>query len=115
MTLKWTSAVVAAASAGSFATANILLGARVPVAANLVLAAVATGAVVLVVLADLYQRLDARLGVLSEFLVARLDEIAARLDRLESAPSLESLLVETVDPGPAPSTVVPLVPRRTRR
>jgi hypothetical protein len=48
--------------------------------------------------------------VLSEFLVARLDEIAGRLDRLENR-SLESLLGEE----PAPSTVVPLARRRTRR
>jgi hypothetical protein len=110
MTLKWTSTIVAAASAGSFATANILLGAGMPAAANVALVAIATGGVVLVVVADLYQRLDARLGVLSEFLVARLDEIAGRLDRLGNG-TLESLLGEE----PAPSTVVPLTRRRTRR
>jgi hypothetical protein len=109
MTLKWASTIVAAAAFGSFATANVLLGERMPVAANLALIAVATGATVTIVLAELYQRLDARLGVLSEFLVARLDEITARLDRLE-AEVVDALL----DPRP-PSTVVPLAPRRTRR
>ena len=110
MTLKWSSAIMAAASAGSFATANILLGADMPAAANIALVAITAGCVVLVVVADLYQRLDARLGVLSEFLVTRLDEIAGRLERLESG-TLESLLGEE----PAPSTVVPLARRRTRR
>jgi hypothetical protein len=110
MTLKWASTIVAAASAGSFATANELLGAKMPSAANVALVAIAAAGVVLVVVADLYQRLDARLGVLSEFLVARLDEIAGRLDRLETR-SLESLLGEE----PAPSTVVSLARRRTRR
>jgi hypothetical protein len=111
MTLKWASTIVAAAAAGSFATANVLLGARMPMAANLALVAVATGGVVVVVLADLYQRLDARLGVLSEFLVARLDEIAGRLDRVETGLDLDTLL----DQDQEPSTVVPLVRRRTRR
>jgi len=110
MTLKWASVIVAAASAGSFATANILLGAGMPAAANVAMAAIAAAGVVLVVVADLYQRLDSRIGVLSEFLVARLDEIAGRLDRLEDA-GLNSLLGEQ----PAPSTVVPLARRRTRR
>jgi hypothetical protein len=110
MTLKWSSAIVAAASAGSFATANILLGAKMPAAANLALVAIAAAGVVLVVIAELYQRLDARLGVISEFLVARLDEIAGRLDHLEDR-SLESLLGEE----PPPSTVGPLARRRTRR
>jgi hypothetical protein len=114
MRLKWASAIVAAAAAGSFATANIVLGARVPVAANLALVAIATGGVVLVVLAELYQRMDARLDVLSEFLVARLDEITGRLDRLETGHRLESLLAEA-EREPAPSTVVPLAQRRSRR
>ena len=114
MRLKWASAIVAAASAGSFATANVVLGARVPVAANLALVAIAAGGVVLVVLAELYQRMDARLDVLSEFLVARLDEITGRLDRLETGHSLEALLAQA-DLEPAPSTVVPLARRRTRR
>jgi hypothetical protein len=111
MTLKWASAILAAASAGSFTTANVLLGTRVPVAVNLALAAVATGGVVLVVVAELYQRLDSRLGVLSEFLVARLDEIAGRLDALE----VEGMLADRGDRESVPSTVVPLAPRRTRR
>ena len=111
MTLKWTSTIVAAAAAGSFATANVVLGARMPVAANLALAAVATGGALVVVLAELYERLDARLGVLSEFLVARLDEITSRLDRIEAGLELDGLL----DQEPAPSTVVPITRRRTRR
>jgi hypothetical protein len=117
MTLKWVSAIVAAASAGSFATANVVAGARVPAAANLALIAGTTGGIILVVLAELYQRLDARLDVLSEFLVARLDEITARLNRLEARSTLDALLAEATAPEPAPSTVVPLAPlaRRPRR
>jgi hypothetical protein len=110
MTLKWASAIVGAAAVGSFTTANVVLGARMPIAANLALVAIAASGVVLVVVAELYQRLDSRIGVLSEFLVARLDEIATRMDRLESGESLEAMLAER-----EPSTVVPLASRRTRR
>jgi hypothetical protein len=115
MTLKWMSAIVAAASAGSFATANVLLAERMPVAANLALIALTAGAIVVVVLAELYQRLDARLDVLSEFLVARLDDISGRLERLEARPTLDALLADAADSEPAPSTVVPLAARRPRR
>jgi hypothetical protein len=115
MTLKWVSAMVAAASAGSFGTANVLLGNRMPVAADLAVIAITAGSVVLAVLAELYQRLDARLDVLSEFLVARLDEITERLDRLEAGPTLDALLAESTDPEPAPSTVVRFAARRPRR
>jgi hypothetical protein len=49
--------------------------------------------------------------------VARLDEITARLNRLEARSTLDALLAEATAPEPAPSTVVPLAPlaRRPRR
>lgn len=82
MALKWVSALVTVATLGVFATANITTAAvgvaGVPLAVNLALVAVAAGASVLVVVAELYQRVDAKLGALSDFLVARLEELERR-------------------------------------
>jgi hypothetical protein len=120
MVLKWASALIAAMAAGSFVTMSVTIGARAPVAVQLTLVAVCAGAAMLVVIAELYRRLDARLGVLADFLVVRLDEIVARLDRLEAAPTLDALIaraerdragLERTEPAP----VVSLVPRRGGR
>lgn len=82
MTLKWTAVLVAAIAATLGVTANVAVmlvrEAPVPVAVNLLAGVTATSAIVLAVLADLHERLDARLTALTEFLVARLDEIDSR-------------------------------------
>ena len=82
MALKWMSVVVAAVSVTLCVTANIVIGSvnggQLPLVVNLVALISAGTAVVLAVLADLYGRLDSRVTVLTEFLVARLDEIDAR-------------------------------------
>jgi hypothetical protein len=118
MALKWASALIAVAAMVAFGTANIVTAAvsaaSVPAAVNLVLMALFTGSAALVVVAELYQRLDARLGVVSEFLVTRLDEIVGRLDDLEARVpdrGLEAFL------GTAEASVVPMPsrPARARR
>jgi hypothetical protein len=82
VTLKWTAVVVAAVSVTLCVTANVVIGivngGQLPLVVNLVAVTSAATAVVLAVLADLYGRLDSRLTALTEFLVARLDEIDAR-------------------------------------
>lgn len=118
MVLKWAGALVAVA-AGSCLVTMAVAGVGVPVAAVLTLLAVSAGSLVLVAMAELYQRLDARVGLLSDFLVARLADISGRLeqpDRGDSAAALEALLKP--DEGSARgggAAIVPLIPRRTGR
>ena len=112
MVLKWASALVAATAAGSFVTMAVTTGSRAPLAVELALVAICAVGAVLVVVAELYQRLDARLGVLADFLVVRLDEVVARLDRLEATPSLAALFDRAELDRPEPAPVVSLVPRR---
>lgn len=81
MTLKWLAVVVAAVSGTFSVTANVVIGAvnggQLPLVVNL-FALTATGtAVVLAILAELYDRLNNRITALTEFLVARLNEIEA--------------------------------------
>lgn len=77
MPLKWISALVATGCVTAFITANAV-GGSVPVPVNLALAAGGAASSVLAVAAELYQRLDARLDELSDFLAARLDEVESR-------------------------------------
>jgi hypothetical protein len=87
MALKWVSALVAAATGGIFVATNVVSASTrvdVPAVVNVVLAAITTASVVLVVVAELHQRIDSRLSVLSDFLVTRLSEISDRLADLES-------------------------------
>ena len=65
MALKWVGALSAATALGAFATANLVPGYTVPVVANVVLVVGAATGVVLIVLAELYQRLDARLSAMA--------------------------------------------------
>ncbi|AVT33832.1 MULTISPECIES: hypothetical protein [unclassified Plantactinospora] len=80
MTLKWMAVVVAAVSLTLCVTANVVVGTvhggdPVPFLVN-VLAITATGtAIVLAVIADLHERLNARITALTEFLIARLNEL----------------------------------------
>ena len=95
MVLKWVSALGAAVALGIFATANLTPGIAVPFAADLLLVAASATGLVLVVLAELYQRLDARLGEIAE--------------RLEIQRGLAELLSRT------DAAVVPIAPRRSGR
>ncbi|SCG66121.1 hypothetical protein [Micromonospora coxensis] len=81
MTLKWWAVVVAAVSVTSCVTANVVIGAvegeQLPLVVNLFALTTAGTAVVLAVIAELHERLDDRVDALTDFLVARLNEIEA--------------------------------------
>ncbi len=79
MTLKWLAVVVATVSLTLCVTGNAVTlavnGGQLPMLVNL-LTLTATGtAVILAVLAELHDRLNDRVSALTEFLVARLNEI----------------------------------------
>ena len=82
MTLKWMAVVVAAVSVTLCVTANVVVGtverraafrSRQPLRYHR-----AGTAIVLAVVAELHERLNGRITALTEFLVARLNEIDAR-------------------------------------
>ncbi|WBB77470.1 hypothetical protein O7606_14360 [Micromonospora sp. WMMD882] len=79
MTLKWLAVLVATVSVTLSVTGNVVVGVidggQLPLVVNLFALTAAGTAVVLAVLADLYDRLSDRLTALTEFLVSRLDEI----------------------------------------
>jgi hypothetical protein len=106
MPLKWISALVATGCITAFITANAV-GEGVPVPVNLALVAGGAAGSVLAVAAELYQRLDARLGGLSDFLVARLDELESRTGDY-NAGFVEGFLSR-------PETTVTPLPARTGR
>jgi hypothetical protein len=118
MALKWASSLVTAVAVAVFGTANIVTaqaGRQVPEAVNLILIAIAALAAALTAIAEFQLRLDARLSVLSDFLVNRLDEITSRLDDLEtdeSAGPIETYL--TPRHSPTTASVVPLIARAGR-
>jgi hypothetical protein len=82
MTLKWMAVVVAAVSVTLCVTANVVVGTvnggQVPIVVNLLTITAAGSATVLAVVADLHDRLNGRVTALTEFLIARLDEIDDR-------------------------------------
>ncbi|MFJ8689111.1 hypothetical protein [Micromonospora wenchangensis] len=82
MALKWWAVVVAAVSLTACVTANLVTGVggsgQIPLVVNLFALTVAGTAVVLAVVAELHDRLDDRVSALTEFLVARLNEIETR-------------------------------------
>lgn len=82
MTLKWIAVVVAAVSATLFATANAVVwalgGRAVPDIFNMAVIVVGGVAVVLAVLAEIHERINARITALTETLVAQLAELDSR-------------------------------------
>jgi len=109
MAIKWTGALVTAVSLAILATANVVVeavsdGAVAPILNMLLIAAAAVGTV-LVVVAELYRRLDSRLGVLSDFLVVRMEELESRLAD-HNAGLVEGYLARPNEPGSG--NVVPL-------
>ncbi|GGR63153.1 hypothetical protein GCM10010169_02130 [Micromonospora fulviviridis] len=81
MTLKWLAVVVAVVSVTSCVTGNVVVGVvdggQLPLVVNLFALITAGTAVVLAVVAELHDRLNDRVSALTEFLVARLNEIEA--------------------------------------
>ncbi|MDG4779200.1 hypothetical protein O7614_06020 [Micromonospora sp. WMMD961] len=79
MTLKWLAVVVATVSMTLWATGNAVTfavdGGQLPLLVNLFVLIAAGTAVVLAVVAELHERLNDRITALTEFLVARLNEI----------------------------------------
>ncbi|MDO3701196.1 hypothetical protein Q3W71_05815 [Micromonospora sp. C28SCA-DRY-2] len=81
MTLKWLAVVVATVSLTLCATGNAVTlavdGGQLPLLVNLFALTTAGTAVVLAVVAELHDRLNDRVSALTEFMVARLNEIEA--------------------------------------
>jgi hypothetical protein len=79
MTLKWMAVVVAAVSVTLCVTANVVVGTvqgqQVPVIVNIVAITGAGTGTVLAFVADLHERLDGRITALTEFLIARLNDL----------------------------------------
>ncbi|HEX5542233.1 MAG TPA: hypothetical protein VFX60_11845 [Micromonospora sp.] len=79
MALKWMAIVVAAVSVTLCVTANVMVtalsGREVPVVINMVAIAAAGIGAVLAVVADLFDRINRRITALTEFLIARLNEL----------------------------------------
>ncbi|MER7457092.1 hypothetical protein [Micromonospora sp. NPDC126480] len=79
MTLKWLAVMVATVSLTLCVTGNavtlVVNGGQLPVLVNLLALTAAGTAIILAVLADLHDRLNDRVSALTEFLVARLNEI----------------------------------------
>ncbi|MEH1015402.1 hypothetical protein V6U90_20085 [Micromonospora sp. CPCC 206060] len=111
MTLKWMAVVVAAVSLTLCATANIAVGTisgeELPVVVNLLALTAAGCAVVLAVVGELNDRLNGRITALTEFLVARLDEIEAHAGDRNSG-FVEGYLLSH---GQQDAPVVPIGPR----
>jgi hypothetical protein len=114
MTLKWMAVVVAAVSVTLCVTTNVIVGAltgrevaAVVNVATLTLAGVATA---VAIVAELHQRVIARIGALSDLVVARLDTLESTTgDR--DAGFVEGYLL-----GQAPdASVVPIGPRARGR
>ncbi|MET8306524.1 MULTISPECIES: hypothetical protein [unclassified Micromonospora] len=79
MTLKWLAVVVATVSMTLWLTGNVVTlavnGGQLPMLVNLLALTSAGTAVILAVVAELHERLNDRISALTEFLVARLNEI----------------------------------------
>lgn len=79
MTLKWMAVIVGVVAATLCITANVVVdaveGGQVPALVNIVTITTTGSATILAVVAELHDRIDTRLTALTEFLVARLNEM----------------------------------------
>jgi hypothetical protein len=114
MTLKWMAVIVAAVSVTVCVTTNVLVGAltgrEVPSVINMATITLAGVAVLIAVMADLHQRVVARIAVLSDLVVARLDELDSRTGDRNAGFVEGYLLGQTPD-----AAVVPIGPRARGR
>lgn len=108
MTLKWMAVVVAAVSVTVCVTTNVLVGPATgwEVIVNMIAITLAGIAGVVAVVAELHQRTVARIGALSDLLVARLDEMETRTGDRNASFVEGYLLGQTPD-----ASVVPIGPR----
>jgi len=116
MALRWISTLVTAVSLAVFGTANVVTAVvsdrTIPAVANMLMIAASAVGAVLVVVAELYRRLDSRLGILSDFLVTRMEQLDTSVgDR--NAGFVEGYLARSGEPGNG--TVVPLAARARAR
>jgi hypothetical protein len=114
MTLKWGAVVVAAVSVTLCVTINVVTATvhagNVPSVINMATIAVASIAILLAFTAEMYNRVNSRITVLTEFLVARLNELDTHAgDR--NAGFVEGFLLSQGQDA----AVVPIGPRQTRR
>ncbi|ROT32141.1 hypothetical protein [Micromonospora sp. HM5-17] len=115
MTLKWLAVVVAAVSLTLFVTTNVVVGTvrgggPAPLLVNVLALTVAGTATVLAVVAGLHERLDARITALTDFLVARLNDLDRTAGDSHTAFVEGYLLSRAQDPA-----VVPIGPRLRER
>ncbi|SDY00271.1 hypothetical protein SAMN05444365_101342 [Micromonospora pattaloongensis] len=79
MALKWTAIVVSSVAVTLCTTANVLVAVLragdVPIVVNMFAIACASVGALVAVIADLHDRLNGRMTALTEFLVARLNEL----------------------------------------
>ena len=110
MTVKWMAVVVGAVAATLCVTTNVVVGAvqggQVPVVVNIVTITTTGSATVLAVVAELHNRIDTRLTALTEFLVARLNEVDSRTGDRKAGFVEGYLLSQGQD-----AAVVPIGPR----
>ncbi|HEX2771290.1 MAG TPA: hypothetical protein VHN18_02530 [Micromonosporaceae bacterium] len=114
MTLKWAAVVVAAVSVTVCVTSNVLVGTLTgrEVAAVLNMAAITLAGVatMIAVVAELHERVVARIGALSDLVVARLDELEMHTGDRNAGFVEGYLLGQTPD-----ASVVPISPRARGR
>jgi len=123
MALKWSAVVVATVAVTLCVTANILVETlstrQVPVVVNLFAIATAAVTTLVAVMAEFYQRVNDRLGALSEFLVVRLGELDDRTGDRNTGFVEGYLLGQGHDSHPighgGDASVVPLGFRSARR
>jgi hypothetical protein len=113
--LIWTGVFLAAMSGTVFVTANVVTGVAghaLPVAINLALTSTGVVSTLIAIAAQLHHRIDTRLNLMSQAVVAHLDDVSARLDELESATS-ERALDGFIMPN-GHTSVVPFLSRGAR-
>jgi hypothetical protein len=109
MALKWMAVVVAAVSITICVTSNAVSGREVAAIVNMASVTVAGVAIVVAVVSELYERILARIGALSDLVVARFDDLEKRTADRNAGFVEGYLLGQPPDAPDAP--VVPIGPR----
>jgi hypothetical protein len=109
MSLKWMAVVVAAVSITVCVTTNAVSGDEVAAVINMTAITLAGVATLVAVMSELYERILVRIGVLSDLVVTRLDELEKRTGDRNAGFVEGYLLGQPPDAPDAP--VVPISPR----